>query len=255
MRGGKGREEKNHDTKLRPTVQIKTFSHPERIWVTITFMKMAHIRWTMYYSRHFSHINVLNPHNSFIIPILQLRKWAQKNFALAHGNTLGELGFQPRWSVSGSGSPTWANIGITGRACSNTDDWVPPSECLIKQVWDGAQECLFLMSAQVRLLLLVEGLQFWTTLVYDSTVNHLITLPRSASCKILHWPLHNLKIKHRCLLKTHRAFRDLALVSFLISSPSGTLHSLHIHPPKLFSISECTRSSLWLLSVFAIPSV
>lgn len=57
---------------------------------------MAHILWTTYHSRDFSHINVLNLHNSFIIPILQVRKWAQKNFALAHGYTQGELGFQPR---------------------------------------------------------------------------------------------------------------------------------------------------------------
>lgn len=42
MKEGKGNtwkeredKKKSHDTKLRPTGQIKMFGHPERIWMTI----------------------------------------------------------------------------------------------------------------------------------------------------------------------------------------------------------------------------
>lgn len=70
MREGIGREEKSHDTKLRPTGRIKTFSHSEGIGVTITFVIMAHTLRTRYDAKHFPYINVLNPHNSYINPPL-----------------------------------------------------------------------------------------------------------------------------------------------------------------------------------------
>lgn len=58
------------------------------------------------------------------------------------------------------------------------------------------------------------------------------------------------KIKYRYLLKTCRAFNDLALFNFTISSAYGTLHI-----PSSKMILECTRSILPLfvfLSLFSL---
>ena len=44
-----------------------------------------------------------------------------------------------------------------GRACQDTDAWVPPAELFSQGVGGGAREPLFLTSFQVRLMLLVQG--------------------------------------------------------------------------------------------------
>ena len=45
----------------------------------------------------------------------------------------------------------------TGRACQDTDAWVPPAELFSQGVGGGAREPLFLTSFQIRLMLLVQG--------------------------------------------------------------------------------------------------
>lgn len=67
-----------------------------------------------------------------------------------------------------SGSHTSAFIGITWKACENTDYWAPPQEFLIHQVQKGAQEFIFLRSPQLMLMSLVRGYTLRTTLLNPS---------------------------------------------------------------------------------------
>ena len=134
---------------------------------------------------------------------------------------------------------------LTSRLHSLTGRWFssqlpggrswPGPELMIQCVWDGAWECVFLMSSQVMLMPLVPGPHFENHWSRPALSNRNVTL---ATCVIWNFPVAMLKKIEKKRMKLFNHITTMILFQNIINIKiTNEIHYIH------FFFFFCTKSS------------